>query len=71
MRYIVFIISTLFLLGIIVNLLGLNIGSTYQRITNYGFGYITGNIILLLIFASLVFYSARIIFIKDLKDRSV
>ncbi|MET3980400.1 hypothetical protein ABIB62_003001 [Mucilaginibacter sp. UYP25] len=66
MRYFVFILSIIFIISIVINVLGLDIESTFKRITNYGFGYITGNILLLVAFLFIAFLSGRAIVKKDL-----
>jgi hypothetical protein len=58
MKKIIFYISTILSLILLVNIISI-IKTDFNRLTEYGFGYLTGKIILFLLFAVLSYFTRK------------
>lgn len=56
MKKIIFYISIVFVVILLVNIAQILI-SDFNRLTQYGFGYLIGKVILLLIFSSIAYFT--------------
>lgn len=71
MKYAIFFISIIFLIGTIIKITNLELGDNYEKLTNYGYGYIAGNALLILFFALLTYFSGRNIVRANFSDIEV
>ncbi|MCC8410346.1 hypothetical protein LJ707_15500 [Mucilaginibacter sp. UR6-1] len=71
MKYAIFFISIIFLIGTIIKITNLELGDNYEKLTNYGYGYIAGNALLILFFATLTYFSGRNIIRANFSDIEV
>ena len=64
MKKIIFYISSLISIILLISIFKILIND-FDRLTEYGFGYLIGKIILLLVFISLAFLTKKSVFILD------
>ncbi len=58
MQKVIFYISIVFSIGLIVNIIKI-LTTDFDRLTEYGFGYLAGKIILLLIFLTITYLTRK------------
>lgn len=63
MKKIIFYISSLISIILLISIFKILVND-FDRLTEYGFGYLIGKIILLLVFISLAFLTKKSVFIK-------
>ncbi|MBS1527520.1 MAG: hypothetical protein JST19_17870 [Bacteroidetes bacterium] len=67
MKYFVFILSLILFIAAIINLVNIDLGG--HHLSRFGYGYITGKIVLILILVIIMFLSGRSILRKNFNDR--
>ena len=63
MKKVFFYISIIFSLILLINIISI-ITTDIDRLTKYGLGYLTGKIILFLLFVSIIYLTRKSVFIK-------
>ena len=58
MKKTIFYISLVLLIIILVNIIQI-LATDFQRLTEYGFGYLSGKFILLILFGAIVFFTRK------------
>ncbi|GAB2700132.1 hypothetical protein GCM10027037_26080 [Mucilaginibacter koreensis] len=57
MKYFIFVLSVLLIIGIVINLITLQLD--YSKLSRFGYGYMTGEILLLVLLSLAVFFSGK------------
>ncbi|HVS94043.1 MAG TPA: hypothetical protein VHE59_18535 [Mucilaginibacter sp.] len=67
MKYFVFFLSLVLFIATAISLINIDLqGGSLSR---FGYGYITGKVLLLLVFLALMFFSGRSIYRKNFSER--